>query len=80
MTLNVHVQRTISALGIAGTLAFSAWAGSAIASASPFDQSEFPCQEDEVLGYAPEFGPDRVGCIHIDYLTDDVGWDMGYEN
>ncbi|AZS07571.1 hypothetical protein PBI_DUKE13_235 [Mycobacterium phage Duke13] len=31
-------------------------------------QSEFPCQEDEVLGYAPQFGPDHVGCIHIDEL------------
>ncbi|ASW31342.1 hypothetical protein SEA_FRED313_84 [Mycobacterium phage Fred313] len=34
----------------------------------PFDQRNFPCAEDEVLGYAPEFGPDRVGCIHIDQL------------
>ena len=34
----------------------------------PFSQAEFPCQEDEVLGYAPQFGPDRVGCIHIDDL------------
>lgn len=39
------------------------------APADPFDQSTFPCQEDEVLGYAPQFGPDRVGCIHIDELT-----------
>lgn len=37
--------------------------------ADPFDQRAFPCQEDEVLGYAPQFGPDRVGCIHIDELT-----------
>ena len=35
----------------------------------PFDQSSFPCQEDEVLGYAPQFGPDRVGCIHIDQIA-----------
>lgn len=35
----------------------------------PFDQRAFPCQEDEVLGYAPQFGPERVGCIHIDELT-----------
>ncbi|AOT25007.1 hypothetical protein PBI_KALPINE_88 [Mycobacterium phage Kalpine] len=34
----------------------------------PFSQSAFPCQEDEVLGYAPEFGPDNVGCIHVDLL------------
>ncbi|AUX82477.1 membrane protein [Mycobacterium phage Pippin] len=41
-----------------------------IASADPisFDQSSFPCQEDEVLGFSPEFGPDKVGCIHVDSL------------
>ncbi|QAX93241.1 hypothetical protein SEA_BEXAN_87 [Mycobacterium phage Bexan] len=41
-----------------------------IASADPitFDQSAFPCEEDEVLGFSPEFGPDKVGCIHIDSL------------
>ncbi|AVP41951.1 hypothetical protein SEA_JSQUARED_90 [Mycobacterium phage Jsquared] len=40
------------------------------ASADPitFDQRAFPCEEDEVLGFAPEFGPDRVGCIHIDEI------------
>ena len=30
------------------------------------DQSDFPCTEDEVLGYDPRFGPGMVGCIHID--------------
>lgn len=34
-----------------------------------FLQSNFPCAEDEVLGYAPEFGFDRVGCMHIDGLV-----------
>ncbi|AZS06631.1 hypothetical protein SEA_JACOREN57_68 [Mycobacterium phage JacoRen57] len=33
-----------------------------------FSQETFPCAEDEVLGYAPQFGPDRVGCIHIDVI------------
>ncbi|ASR86727.1 hypothetical protein SEA_HUTC2_86 [Mycobacterium phage Hutc2] len=33
-----------------------------------YSQKNFPCAEDEVLGYAPQFGPDRVGCIHIDTL------------
>lgn len=28
-------------------------------------QVDFPCQEDEVLGYHPRFGPDHVGCIHV---------------
>lgn len=37
--------------------------------ASPFDQSEFPCQEDEVLGFSPSFGPEHVGCIHIEDLA-----------
>ncbi|ANT41866.1 hypothetical protein PBI_MAKEMAKE_93 [Mycobacterium phage Makemake] len=47
-------------------IATPAW----IASADPisFDQSSFPCNEDEVLGFSPEFGPDKVGCIHIDSL------------
>ncbi|QGJ97363.1 hypothetical protein PBI_ISCA_83 [Mycobacterium phage Isca] len=46
-----------------------------VADAEPadlFDQRNFPCQEDEVLGYAPEFGPDRVGCIHIDTLRSEA--------
>jgi Gene product 79 len=34
-----------------------------------FDQDTFPCAEDEVLGFSPAFGPDRVGCIHIDSLV-----------
>lgn len=29
-------------------------------------QDSFPCMEDEVLGYDPKFGPDHVGCIHIE--------------
>ena len=32
----------------------------------PFDQRTFPCHEDEALIYAPQFGPDRVGCMHIE--------------
>jgi hypothetical protein len=30
----------------------------------PFSQRDFPCQEDEVLGFAPQFGSDSVGCIN----------------
>lgn len=33
---------------------------------SVLSQERFPCQEDEVLGYAPRFGPERVGCIHAE--------------
>ena len=36
--------------------------------ADPLRQRNFPCQEDEVLGYAPRFGHDKVGCIHVDEL------------
>lgn len=35
-----------------------------------YSQSEFPCREDEVLGYGPSFGPDRVGCISLDLIPD----------
>ena len=31
-------------------------------------QEAFPCEEDEVLGYAPEFGPEHVGCMHVESL------------
>ncbi|QQM15376.1 membrane protein [Mycobacterium phage Pound] len=43
-------------------------AAPALADDRTMPQSEFLCQEDEVLGYAPRFGPDRVGCIHVDEL------------
>ena len=33
---------------------------------SRFLQVNFPCPEDEVLGYSPEFGPDHVGCLRHD--------------
>jgi hypothetical protein len=65
MTWNTHAQRALSALAVAGTLAAGAWLGTAAAHADPFDQRDFPCMEDEVLGYAPQFGPDRVGCINV---------------
>lgn len=35
---------------------------------APIKQSDFPCQEDEVLGYHPRFGPDDVGCMHVEEL------------
>jgi len=47
-------------------IATPAWVASA--DDRGMSQAEFPCQEDEVLGYAPQFGPDWVGCIHIEDL------------
>ncbi|AGK88014.1 hypothetical protein M041_gp05 [Mycobacterium phage Severus] len=61
----------MKALIAAAGIALAALVGIAPASAQgtdPFDQRNFPCAEDEVLGYAPQFGPDRVGCIHIEEL------------
>lgn len=34
----------------------------------PMSQASFPCAEDEVLTYAAQFGPDRVGCLHIEEI------------
>ncbi|ASD53623.1 hypothetical protein PBI_LUCKY2013_232 [Mycobacterium phage Lucky2013] len=53
---------------IAIAIAASAALLTLAAPAQAMPQSEFPCQEDEVLGYAPQFGPDEVGCIHVDEL------------
>jgi hypothetical protein len=51
---------------------FLADPGDAKAQPDVFLQQNFPCQEDEVLGYHPTFGPDRTGCMHIDDLYDTV--------
>jgi hypothetical protein len=68
--MNIHVARALSAFGVAGVLAGAAWTGIALGQADDvvitFDQRAFPCQEDEMLGYSPAFGPDLVGCIHVD--------------
>lgn len=41
--------------------------GAAALARGEFDMSQasFPCMEDEALVYAPEFGPDRVGCLYV---------------
>lgn len=41
-------------------------AGYSMGHVDPWSQGSFPCAEDEVLGYSPQFGPDRVGCIHVE--------------
>ncbi|APQ42104.1 hypothetical protein SEA_ZEPHYR_92 [Mycobacterium phage Zephyr] len=55
----------IAAPAVSGT---AAWIAASADPISSFDQSSFPCAEDEVLGFAPEFGPDKVGCIYIEGL------------
>lgn len=40
-----------------------------LAQPDQMSQASFPCQEDEVLTYAPEFGPDRVGCVHFEAVN-----------
>jgi hypothetical protein len=64
------MTRTVAAVALALATGLAGY-GLGLASAptpNPYDQASFPCQEDEVLGYAPTFGPDHVGCIHIDQL------------
>lgn len=38
----------------------------ALAQPDQYSQQSFPCQEDEVLTYSPQFGPERVGCVHYE--------------
>lgn len=59
---------TMNRIAIAIVVAPLTLAAPALADDRGMLQSEFPCNEDEVLGYAPQFGPDHVGCIHIDEL------------
>ncbi|AZF97265.1 hypothetical protein SEA_FROGHOPPER_79 [Mycobacterium phage Froghopper] len=63
MSITKRIASGLFLLIAPAVIATPAWA-----SADPitFDQSSFPCEEDEVLGFSPEFGPDKVGCIHID--------------
>ncbi|QBI99537.1 membrane protein [Mycobacterium phage Ringer] len=65
MTITKRIATGFFLLIAPAVITTPAWA-----SADPisFDQSSFPCEEDEVLGFSPEFGPDKVGCIHIDSL------------
>lgn len=54
---------------IANTPTAPALPGVQIVETPVMPQTEFPCQEDEVLGYHPRFGTEHVGCIHIEELT-----------
>ena len=48
--------------------AFTATGALLVAVPDEMSQARFPCVEDEVLGYAPQFGADRVGCIHVEEI------------
>ena len=43
--------------------------GAMVTYRDPMLQRNFPCNEDEVLAFHVRFGPDKVGCIHLDELT-----------
>jgi hypothetical protein len=60
--------RTITVVALALATGLAGYGLGLAAAHDPYDQASFPCQEDEVLGYAPTFGPDHVGCIHLDQL------------
>ncbi|WNN95946.1 hypothetical protein SEA_CIAO_94 [Mycobacterium phage Ciao] len=64
MSITKRIAAGIFLIAAPAIIATPTW----IASADPFDQSSFPCAEDEVLGFGPQFGPDKVGCIHVDSL------------
>lgn len=68
MTITDKLITVIAGVAALGAMALADPGEVSAAPAITFDQADFPCQEDEVLGYAPEFGPDHVGCIHIDLL------------
>ena len=52
----------IAALVVLGAIAFHP-------GTDPYSQRAFPCHEDEALIYAPQFGPDRVGCINVEEIN-----------
>ncbi|AAN12876.1 gp235 [Mycobacterium phage Omega] len=68
MDIAALINKATEGIAIVPIVALLTLAAPALADDRGMPQSEFPCNEDEVLGYAPRFGPDRVGCIHIDEL------------
>jgi hypothetical protein len=58
----------MSHLVTAAVAAVAAVGAMLLAQPDELSQRAFPCQEDEVLSYAPQFGPDRVGCLHIEEI------------
>ena len=65
------IQRgLLSILGlILAFLVFTAGYGVGRHSVDVYSRDDFPCTEDEVLGYSPAFGPDRVGCMSPELLV-----------
>ena len=60
----------MGALLLSAGMALSFGLGHKSASYDPYRQANFPCREDEALMYAPQFGPDRVGCMSVDVSVD----------
>jgi hypothetical protein len=74
--MNDSIARGMAAAAVAALFYGSALFGMSAARADDitvpgydYSQRAFPCAEDEVLGYAPQFGPDHVGCIHVDAIA-----------
>ena len=80
MTLNTQIERAISAFAIVGTLAFGAWAGSAIGHASPSaDRYDSPSVTMTVDGVdypvcAEEDCSDQVGQVGLWYSRSMGAW------
>lgn len=58
----------VIAVALVVFLAFAAGVWRGHRTADLFDQSTFPCAEDEALVYSPSFGPDKVGCVNREDL------------
>lgn len=63
-----HILATIAIIAVIAILGIATGRTIAQQPDTPMTQEAFPCEEDEVLGYAPEFGSEHVGCIHIDNI------------
>ena len=64
MTHDPILNAWLHGLGVGCLVIVMIWV--AFGTHNPYSQANFPCAEDEALVYAPQFGPDRVGCMFIE--------------
>lgn len=66
LTAGATIRLTRTLLAGVTILGIGFGLGSLTGNVDRFSQRDFPCAEDEALVYAPQFGPDRVGCLHVE--------------
>lgn len=59
---NMSWRHWVAAIGL---VAAGSGLGAVASAPDLFDQTVFPCAEDEVLGYSKAFGPNKVGCLPV---------------